>query len=1396
MTSENGTRDAPSLTFQRAIEKFTKTLTAKQKADFGPCKLEDVYETVEKIQKRRGSERTLRNMARLQSFLEAMDQYRRVVEAFLNCTPFLGYVWGPIRFILLVADTWIKSFDTILDAYKEIEERLPAFIKYKALFENNSGLRRALEFYFCDILEFHFHAMKFLDRPGWKRLFDSSWKTFDTRFRQILDSLERHKDLIESEKGTLVVVEVQKTREIAEAQSKEAVERAGREKVNVLVEKLDPTDYGRDQYAASEQRRQHSSGAWILQNPSLSRWSDLNAECNPLLYLHGIPGAGKTIISSFVIERLMEEKSEPVLYFYCKQNHTGKLSFTDVLSSLLAQLIRHDSAIAACIYDMCASKDRLGVLSLLENLAEIAFESQAGCFVVIDGLDECDPREAERIIRWLVTRQKTPEQGNVSQLRLLFVGQRTETLLQTLNPAVKISLDIPEHQSDIVKYVVEASKKLRDEFGLDAQTEAQIAKRVTTAASSMFLFAKLVMENLLNQVTQSDVLQQLEPDSFPVDLEAAYERICETAFKDGPQKKAVIKIIGWTVCTSRKLRWREVQAAFYVVPGQNHSDYNGRKLRKTCKQLCGSLVDLSTQPNDPPNEAILEIVHHTARGYLIQKGLINQSLQHLEMANFCLDYLLSSPLTVEISKEALGRHCESGFYALHEYALVHWFDHYLQVIDDRVDNANEAQVSLISKYRSLLENTDDSESISMRFRETDPDQTAEIFDDSPRDARSRDLRYQVGPMTSRIRKVIEAMVEGFKDDDPARFTLCDIYGFRAFKCGKVDCHHYLEGFDTRSERDRHLQKHDRPHICIHKGCPFQVLGFEHHRQLQKHLETAHATEDEDRFTFPKARKKNADTLCKAAARGDIAAVQELLGQGHAIEQPSRTNGGQTPLILAAGNGHSHVLRLLLEKGANAWYRGPRQPRVNAFDAAIASGDLETMYYLLNTPEVHSHLKPDDESLASILKSACRMRRTAMVKLILDEKWSNERHYCFSKTYKVAFYESVLSADKTLAQSVIKYLRKHAIHGFLNDFAEKYRSKAFFASLFQLDDHIIDLHEWDEAEGGVLHLMLDHNQMETIQLCIKSGIFNPNATNEDGLTLLCRLVSMRYRGIYTTLIEALLEIPRTNPNTVDKTGQSPLIRAAQSGSHAHVQVLLAADQIEVNIVDNEGRTALSRALEHGPPDIVRLLRSAATFDINAQDDRGETMLTRAVRAARHREVMQLSEMEGIDLQLQNNEGKTAVRLAYELQMLCEHAKKGTSNGLFQFMSPRTERLDLRSIGKEVDRWIGDQEVNAIAMKASAIQSVLYRNSPLPHERVRQEQELGIVGVIHKNHALQDYNMQLDLLEQQNKMRLLMARLEQEKSRVPQDSAVIQDYQQQLMQLERVLFGGLGGRDVLE
>ena len=61
------------------------------------------------------------------------------------------------------------------------------------------------------------------------------------------------------------------------------------------------------------------------------------------------------------------------------------------------------------------------------------------------------------------------------------------------------------------------------------------------------------------------------------------------------------------------------------------------------------------------------------------------------------------------------------------------------------------------------------------------------------------------------------------------------------------------------------------------------------------------------------------SLMTAASNGDLAQVQQLLGQGINIE--TRDNLGWTPLIWAAYQGRMDVVTLLVAKGANIGAKG-------------------------------------------------------------------------------------------------------------------------------------------------------------------------------------------------------------------------------------------------------------------------------------------------------------------------------------------------------------------------------------------------------------------------------------------------------------------------------------------
>jgi SpoVK/Ycf46/Vps4 family AAA+-type ATPase len=101
---------------------------------------------------------------------------------------------------------------------------------------------------------------------------------------------------------------------------REHVEKQSAEKHHEHIDKwLSPADPSTN-YSRTLKERHPGSGEWLLQDTRYSRWK---GQPSSFLWLYGIPGCGKTVLSSTVIENLKADAGgDRVLYFY--------FSFTDV----------------------------------------------------------------------------------------------------------------------------------------------------------------------------------------------------------------------------------------------------------------------------------------------------------------------------------------------------------------------------------------------------------------------------------------------------------------------------------------------------------------------------------------------------------------------------------------------------------------------------------------------------------------------------------------------------------------------------------------------------------------------------------------------------------------------------------------------------------------------------------------------------------------------------------------------------------------------------------------------------------------------------------------------------------------------------------------------------------
>jgi len=82
-----------AVAFSLVLERFKTTLTDDEKSEFQFTTLDDLQQTMDSIQKRHTTERKLRAMDRLSRFLEAMAEYDKVIQVFVNASQHLAFVW-------------------------------------------------------------------------------------------------------------------------------------------------------------------------------------------------------------------------------------------------------------------------------------------------------------------------------------------------------------------------------------------------------------------------------------------------------------------------------------------------------------------------------------------------------------------------------------------------------------------------------------------------------------------------------------------------------------------------------------------------------------------------------------------------------------------------------------------------------------------------------------------------------------------------------------------------------------------------------------------------------------------------------------------------------------------------------------------------------------------------------------------------------------------------------------------------------------------------------------------------------------------------------------------------------------------------------------------------------
>ena len=166
-----------------------------------------------------------------------------------------------------------------------------------------------------------------------------------------------------------------------------------------IINWLTPIDHAAQQ-SDFISRRQKGTGQWLLDSNEFQGWLNTSKQT---LFCPGIPGAGKTILTSIVIDYLERtfgnDHSIGIAYFYCNFRRQQEQSPLDILASLLKQLVQgqiHFPEFVKDLYDHHKQKRTRPSSDEITKLLQSVIAGYSRTFIIIDALDECNVSDGGR----------------------------------------------------------------------------------------------------------------------------------------------------------------------------------------------------------------------------------------------------------------------------------------------------------------------------------------------------------------------------------------------------------------------------------------------------------------------------------------------------------------------------------------------------------------------------------------------------------------------------------------------------------------------------------------------------------------------------------------------------------------------------------------------------------------------------------------------------------------------------------------------------------------------------------------------------------------------------------------------------------------------------------------
>lgn len=129
----------------------------------------------------------------------------------------------------------------------------------------------------------------------WRQFFQSTWKTYKSRFEPLIDNIRGHGLLVQNQATLSQIEDYRKSTQIQNYKLQSILDEQENRRLREVFAWLSAPNVENDQHDYSKIRKEYpGTGRWLLRVRAFEEWFDPRCPTiPPLLWMTGIPGAGK-----------------------------------------------------------------------------------------------------------------------------------------------------------------------------------------------------------------------------------------------------------------------------------------------------------------------------------------------------------------------------------------------------------------------------------------------------------------------------------------------------------------------------------------------------------------------------------------------------------------------------------------------------------------------------------------------------------------------------------------------------------------------------------------------------------------------------------------------------------------------------------------------------------------------------------------------------------------------------------------------------------------------------------------------------------------------------------------------------------------------------------------------